>query len=466
MYSEYYGEYSDYTRKGGVVFSEILLPANAPREYADRQTLWNAVEKAETNKKAQLAYSFDIALQNEFSMEENIALAKKFLSDEYVSRGMIVDYAIHLPDKEGTDGIPNPHIHFMCPIRPLKGNGEWDAKQHREYLFNEDSSPVLDASGHKKFNAIPTTDWGQPETLEHWRQAWADLCNAEFAKKGIDEHIDHRSYERQGADRIPTVHEGPAVRQMEKKGISTGKGSLNQFIRSTNRMIAAAMKKLAALRSWIAELKDACSEPGAPESPNLVELLSNYYDRRNTGAWSRKAKINNLKSFAEAVAFLKENGISTLSDLEHMIAAESTRSDSLRDSMNIASVRMKTLDELLRMAEFYRDNKPAYDALSQIRFKKAREKYEAGHENELRLFYMARRKLKPYFSESGELPETEWQKELDGLREKYQRDRAMYSSVYRNIRRLSDIRYCVDEIFRETNEHTSPARNHRQETEL
>ena len=64
LYSEYYGEYSDYTRKGGVICSNILLPSHAPPEYADRQTLWNAVEKAERGKNAQLAYSFDIALAN------------------------------------------------------------------------------------------------------------------------------------------------------------------------------------------------------------------------------------------------------------------------------------------------------------------------------------------------------------------------------------------------------------------
>ena len=58
LYSEYYGEYSDYTRKGGVICSDILLPSHAPPEYADRQTLWNAVEKAERGKNAQLAYSF------------------------------------------------------------------------------------------------------------------------------------------------------------------------------------------------------------------------------------------------------------------------------------------------------------------------------------------------------------------------------------------------------------------------
>ena len=103
LYREYYGEYSDYTRKGGVICSDILLPSHAPPEYADRQALWNAVEKAERGKNAQLAYSFDIALQNEFSLEENIALARQFLLENFVSRGMVVDFAVHQPDRE--DGI-------------------------------------------------------------------------------------------------------------------------------------------------------------------------------------------------------------------------------------------------------------------------------------------------------------------------------------------------------------------------
>ena len=132
LHSEYYGEDSDYTRKGGVICSEILLPSHAPPEYADRETLWNAVEKAERGKKAQLAYSFDIALQNEFSMQENIALARQFLLENFVSRGMVVDFAVHSPDKEDV-GISNPHFHVMCPIRPLDEHGRWGNKQRREY---------------------------------------------------------------------------------------------------------------------------------------------------------------------------------------------------------------------------------------------------------------------------------------------------------------------------------------------
>ena len=175
LHSEYYGEDSDYTRKGGVICSEILLPAHAPQEYADRETLWNAVEKVERGKKAQLAYGFDIALQNEFSMEENINLARQFLLEQFVRRGMIVDFAVHSPDKED-GGISNPHFHVMCPIRPIEPNGKWGNKQRREYVLDEDGNRIPDGTGDYVFNAVPTTDWGSPETLEHWRQTWAELC--------------------------------------------------------------------------------------------------------------------------------------------------------------------------------------------------------------------------------------------------------------------------------------------------
>lgn len=143
--------------------------SHTPPEYADRQTLWNAVEKAERGKNAQLAYSFDIALQNEFSLEENIALARQFLLENFVSRGMVADFAVHQPDRED-GGIPNPHFHVLCPIRPIEQDGKWGLKQRRVYEPDEDGNRIRDADGNYIFNAVPTTDWGSPETLECWRQ--------------------------------------------------------------------------------------------------------------------------------------------------------------------------------------------------------------------------------------------------------------------------------------------------------
>ena len=278
LYSEYYGEYSDYTRKGGVICSDILLPSHAPPEYADRQTLWNAVEKAERGKNAQLAYSFDIALQNEFSLEENIALARQFLLEQFVSRGMVVDFAVHQPDKED-GGILNPHFHVLCPIRPIEQNGKWGLKQHRVYELDEDGNRIRDQNGEYVFSAVSTTDWGSPETLDHWRQTWAELCNAKFAEKGLDVRIDHRSYERQGVDLLPTVHEGATVRAMEKKGIRTEKGEFNRWIKATNAVIRDIKKKISLLFDWIAEAKAELATYPRTDSRYLTNEMEDTTNR-------------------------------------------------------------------------------------------------------------------------------------------------------------------------------------------
>ena len=339
LYSEYYGEYSDYTRKGGVICSDILLPSHAPPEYADRQTLWNAVEKAERGKNAQLAYSFDIALQNEFSLEENIALARQFLLENFVSRGMVVDFAVHQPDRED-GGIPNPHFHVLCPIRPIEQDGKWGCKQHRVYELDEDGNRIRDANGKYVFNAVPTTDWGSPETLEHWREAWAEMCNAKFAEKGLDVRIDHRSYERQGVDLLPTIHEGATVRAMEKKGIRTEKGEFNRWIKATNAVIKDIRKKISLLFDWITEIK---AELAKPQTPDLVSLLNDYYTQRKAGAYSQKGKISNLKEMNETYNYLRANGIYTLEDLESRLQSHRTTVDGLKTTMDSQNARMKAI---------------------------------------------------------------------------------------------------------------------------
>ena len=78
--------------------------------------------------------------------------------------------------------------------------------------------------------------------------------NAEFEQKGIEARIDHRSYEAQGIEQIPTVHEGPLVQKMEKRGIHTQKADLNRWIRTTNRLIAAMKKGIRTLLDWITSI--------------------------------------------------------------------------------------------------------------------------------------------------------------------------------------------------------------------
>ena len=460
LHSEYYGEDSDYTRKGGVICSEILLPSHAPPSFSVRETLWNAVEKVEQGKNAQLAYSFDIALQNEFSMEENIELARRFLLEQFVSRGMVVDFAVHSPDKED-GGIQNPHFHVMCPIRPILPNGKWGNKQRREYAMDEDGNRIRDEAGNYVFIAVPTTDWGSPETLEAWRQAWADLCNAKFAEKGLDCRIDHRSYERQGIEQIPTRHEGPTVRAMEAKGIRTNKGDLNRWIRKTNAMLREAKQKIAALIEWLKEVKTELSKS---QPPTLVELLSAYYDNRNKGAYSGKARITNLKKLSEAVNYLEAKGLYTADDLDAALHTMQGKIDTLKKTASGKQARIKELDELLRMADYYKAGKPVSDKLKTIRFEKSRQKYKAEHDEELRLFYMAERKLKGQVVD-GKLPAAAWREEKARLETAYRDLQTELTPLYADTKKLWAIHYNIYEVQHEQERQNAAAWRKKQEIE-
>ena len=419
LYSEYYGQVSDYTRKGGVMHTEILLPPHAPCEYADRQTLWNAVEDAERNKNAQLAYSFDIALQNEFSTEENIALARQLLLDNFVSRGMIADFAVHQPDKK--DGIPNPHFHVLCPIRPLNPDGTWGAKQRR--VYRKDG----------KFDAVPTTDWGKPETLEAWREAWAALCNAKFEEKGLPDRIDHRSYERQGVEQHPTVHEGVAVRQMEARGIVTNKGERNRWIKSANAMLRSLRDMIKELAAWLTGTRVRLES-----MPSLAKLLMEYMDKRNAGAWSEKAKVGNLKRASKAVSYLSEHKLHTLDDLEKRLTLLHTELDEVKTVLGANKKRSEELRDCLRYAEQFKLFKPLYDELNAIKWKSKREQFKAEHESELRQFYLARRKL------PDGIHIDDWKRELDALAHSNDAEYAKYKRLRAELSELLDVKYCID----------------------
>ena len=120
--NEWDGMTHDYTRKGGVVHTEIMQPPHAPPSFSDRSTLWNSVELYEKAGNAQLAREIDAALPIELSREEQIRLVREYCSSQFVSRGMCVDYAIHDTDSG------NPHCHIMLTMRPLDERGTWAAK--------------------------------------------------------------------------------------------------------------------------------------------------------------------------------------------------------------------------------------------------------------------------------------------------------------------------------------------------
>ena len=87
----------DYSRKNWIEHTEIMLPSNAPESFKDRSTLWNAVELAEKFGNSQLAREVEIALPREIKLEQQIALIKAYIEQNFTSQGMCADFAIHNP---------------------------------------------------------------------------------------------------------------------------------------------------------------------------------------------------------------------------------------------------------------------------------------------------------------------------------------------------------------------------------
>ena len=116
----------------------------------------------------------------------------------------------------------------------------------------------------------------------------------------------------------------------------------------------------------MAEVKEELSKP---QTPSLADLLIAYYNQRNAGAWSNKARTGNLKQFAEAVNYLTENKLLTLEDLQERLSSVSEEFEALSGSMKKKSARIKELQELIREGENYQRLKPVHTELNNIKFK-------------------------------------------------------------------------------------------------
>ncbi len=352
---------------------------------------------------------------------------------------MTVDFAVHEPEQE-EGGINNPHFHFMCPIRPIAQNGKWGYKQRREYVLDEHGNRIPDGKGDFVFNAVPTTDWGSAETLEFWREQWAAMCNAKFEEKGLDVRIDHRSYERQGVELLPTIHEGAAVRAMEKKGIKTEKGEFNRWIKATNAFIRNLRNSLSALLETIKEIK---AEMDKPQAEFVIIPLQNYFTMRNVKAYSQKARINNLKQLNTMTNYLKANEIYTMDDLEARISELRSTVDDLKATMDQELARMKEIRKMSEHSATFKQLKPVFDGLQKIKFAKAKEKYKADHAAELRQFYAARRKILNFFPD-GKYDSRVLDKEYAELEAAHKETYAMFTAIREEYQRIWEIQSCVN----------------------
>jgi ATP-dependent exoDNAse (exonuclease V) alpha subunit len=198
------GQEHDYTRRQGVLHSEIIAPDNAPEWMKDREQLWNAVEAAERRKDAQLSREVQLALPHQLTDDQRRELVRDFVKDEFAARGMVADVCIHAPDAKGDDR--NHHAHVMLTMRSLTDTG----------------------FGNKE------RAWNDEKLLEHWRESWGQSVNQALERGGHAERVDHRSYADQGIDREPEPKQGPVATEMEREGRPSHAGDDRRAVQDRN----------------------------------------------------------------------------------------------------------------------------------------------------------------------------------------------------------------------------------------
>ena len=376
--------------------------------------------------------------------------------ENFVAKGMICDVAFHDPDK-GEDGIPNPHVHVLVPIRPINQNGEWGEKRLHVPVFDEDGNPVLNKKGKQKYDDPFTTDWGKPETLEVWRENWAKIVNEKFAEKGLSCRIDHRSNEERGLDEIPQVHEGSAVRRMEKRGIKTYKGEWNRWVKKTNDNIRKLLNAIRGLVSWIEEAKERVHRI---ENPTISNMVMTYYEHRDEVAegykrGTQKAKRGNLQYVSKVQVYIEQNNLTTIDELEKVIAEKDDLLKQAKEGLDSKKAEVKRIKKNLSMIDDYYNNKSVYEESRKIFFKAKQTEYREKHHAEMTKFHKAKRILSEQgFDElSFEVCRQMWNEKLASLEEEIKKksEEIKTSPISEEVKMLEYIRDAVNFVTDKTN---------------
>lgn len=457
--NEWDGVTHDYHNKKGLLHAEIFLPENVPKEFQDRSFLWNSVELNEKASNAQLARNFIIALPKELSVEENKNLITDFIQENFVSKGMIVDLAIH---DESDDGNKNIHAHIMTTLRPINEKGQWQPKSKKEYILDKNGEKIKLKSGNYKTRKVELTDWNDKGNAEKWRENFAALCNQYLEKNNLEKRVDHRSFERQGIEEIPTIHLGASASALERKGIETDKGNINREIKKHNSLVKAIKERITELTSWITDFSKALFEryeqykqtrqdeiDNKAELFNLYEYISIYNEiqgekSRGLNPYaSNKKMAADLRRFSKAIYYLRDNKLQTIADLQEKIFELAKQSKKISGDIQSNTQRIKDLNQCLICSDIIKENKEAYQEYkSKTLFK---DNFYNSHKKEIDKYLRARKTIEK-FTEKSVIKLNDWQKEISILEKGIQDLTKDKAKVQEEFKQIDHIKYAVKAV--------------------
>lgn len=227
------GEVHDYTRKGGVISSDLVVPDNAPEWATDRAAIWNAAEQAETRKNSTVAREFEVALPHELTPEDRKQLAVDFAAELVQRHGLVADVSIHAPNDDGDDR--NHHAHILCTTRRLTPDG-----------FAEKTRELDDMKTG-------------PQIVEQWRERWAEMGGDALERAGFKVEADRYRVAHLKLDvqvqaardrgdvefvdanegREPTRHLGPTATGIERRTGQASRKRLDYELEVADRLARA-----------------------------------------------------------------------------------------------------------------------------------------------------------------------------------------------------------------------------------
>jgi hypothetical protein len=466
LFSEYDQTYKDYRNKHGIVYTEILLPPNAPPEYADRATLWNAAEEVEKQWNSQLARRFVLALPREIPSELYPQMVRDYCEEHFVSKGMCCDFAIHDPHPPGH----NPHCHVILTMRAMDEHGKWLPKTRKVYDLDENGERIRLPSGNWKSHKEDTVDWNEQYHGEEWRHGWEVVQNRYLEMVGSPERVDLRSYERQGLDIIPTVHMGPAVTQMERRGITVkeSRGRLSYLTPDRTKAITARklgddFDKTAVFAAFVRNAKQVKTKtPLVHSAPTMQDFIkqqnsvSRVVDMETAKTKGRGyenwAKKYNLKNASRAYVLYQEMGFDSPEALAAACDAAHTKVDDIRTKMKFVETAIKDKKEFRDQVTNYHKTRYVVDELKACKNEKARQKDRDDHDSDFIILNAAKR----YFDSKGlkKLPSHKaLQTEVEQLIKEKNELYNQYQTAKEEAQRLETIRHNLEQHLGRKIEH-------------
>ena len=457
---EYYGKTHDYSKKTDLVFSKIFLPEHIPKEFLNREYLWNEVEKIEKSKNSQLARNLLFELPRELNEQERIKLISEFIEENFTSKGMIADCNIHNP--MASDHEEQPHAHILLTLREMDREGKWKPKCRKEYILDENGEKIKLKSGNYKSRKVNLNDWNEPDKAKEWRENFSKKANEYLARNNIDKRIYPRTFGEQGREELPQVHLGTASFQMEKKGIQTERGNHNRKITAFNLEFKKFKAELSKLTSWISSLlvnlqskydeyKQEKKEEyeNKAELFNLYEYISIYHElqgekARKLNPYASNKKIGaDLRRFSKARIYLKDNNLRTIADLQEKISTIQANNKKISQDIKVKTTRIESLNKCFVYADIIKDNKQIFEEWnSKSLFK---DSFYNSHKEQIDKYKRARVILEKITGSSA-IKSKNWQRDIQSLEIEITKLNKQAQSIKEEYENINHIKYTAKTV--------------------